>query len=65
MTMGLGQNINRRRFRIALSAAELAALSGIPLDRVVEIEGGTSPSTVELHALARAMEIESSVTLSW
>ncbi|HZL16784.1 MAG TPA: ImmA/IrrE family metallo-endopeptidase [Polyangia bacterium] len=56
--MGLGQNINRRRSRIALSAAELAALSGIPLARVVEIEGGTSPSTVELHALAGAMEID-------
>src|SRR6185437_3324689 len=55
---GLGQNISRRRSKFPVSATDLSASSGISPDRLAAIEGGMSPSTVELDALARALEID-------
>jgi Zn-dependent peptidase ImmA (M78 family) len=54
----LGQNISRRRSKNLLSIEALAASSGLPSDRLKAIEDGSSPSTFELHALARALDID-------
>lgn len=54
--IALGEAVRERRMQCGLSASELAAASGVPLRRLVALEGGRlDPKTELLHELAQGM----------